>query len=69
LISGSEPFGLYDLSTDPAENVDRSATEDLPEAARQLLRATFPRPPDPETEGIGLSAQDLEHLRALGYVR
>ena len=68
LISGDEPLELYDRSEDASEKDNRVRADDLPETARQLLGATFSRPAEPESEGVTLSPQEQERLRALGYI-
>lgn len=77
-------FELFDLSEDPGETHDLSGEEDLRavlEPMRQKLVAALPEeerralgPLDPETEGAegdassGVSQEELELLRQLGYV-
>jgi arylsulfatase A-like enzyme len=68
---GSGTHALYDLSEDPAERQDISERE--PELTAELLAVLQARhadtgeEPSPEDE-VELSPEDLERLRALGYV-
>ena len=62
---------LYDLEADPAETVD--VTEREPEIASRLSQVMTARyqdfRPEPETGSeVVLDPEDLERLRALGYV-
>ncbi len=62
---------LYNLDSDPTEQRDISAEQ--PEIAAQLTQALMERnqralPTDQRGKAVELSAEDLERLRALGYV-
>ncbi|MDG2051959.1 MAG: sulfatase [Myxococcota bacterium] len=62
---------LYDLENDPLEQRDISAEQ--PEIAAQLTQALMDRnqhalPAEQRGKAVNLSAEDLERLRALGYV-
>ena len=62
---------LYNLDSDPTEQRDISAEQ--PEIAAQLTQALMERnqralPADQRGKAAELSAEDLERLRALGYV-
>ena len=64
-------YALYDLEADPAETVD--VTEREPEIASRLSQVMTARyqdfRPEPETGSeVVLDPEDLERLRALGYV-
>ena len=59
---------LHDLTSDPGELQDASAR--FPEERDRLLHAleAFMAAPEPETPTITLSPEEIERLRALGYV-
>jgi len=72
LVQGETPerLALYDLDRDPGEQVDLSSREPelaarLEERLRERVEPAAEAPPAPLVE---LDAEDLERLRALGYV-
>jgi arylsulfatase A-like enzyme len=66
--SGDAPgdFELYDLSVDPLESHDRYAAE--PDEAARLTRLLFDWVRDADAPLGTPSAEDLDQLRALGYI-
>ncbi|MDP7478402.1 MAG: sulfatase-like hydrolase/transferase, partial [Vicinamibacterales bacterium] len=72
---GAPEFELYDVATDPLnlDNVADGQTEVVERLARELDRwqriAEQARLPDDATATEGLSQEQLERLRSLGYIR
>ncbi|MDP6579610.1 MAG: sulfatase [Vicinamibacterales bacterium] len=72
---GTPEFELYDVATDPLnlDNVADGQTEVVEQLARELDRwqriAEQARLPDDATAAAGLSPEQLERLRSLGYIR
>ena len=70
--SKQETYSLYDLAADPAESVDVRAQK--PQIAEELMAEMQRRytdetiEPAPENR-VDLSDEDIERLRALGYMR
>ena len=61
---------LYDLAQDPAENASRVAGNDaLVTDLRNILEAAFSATVTYEAGELELSEEELQRLRALGYVR
>lgn len=67
---GPEPATreLYDLSVDPGETVDLSSREPALAAELDALLAAHSAALDPPEASVPLDDEDLEALRALGYV-
>jgi len=66
-LEGGYERGLYDLEADPAEEHDVSSEH--PETAERLARILDTWTEElPQVEGIDLSEEELDALRALGYI-
>jgi arylsulfatase A-like enzyme len=64
-------YELYELAADPHERDDRYGAEMHGDKVAQLrlLLADFVRLPRLEPQAVGLSPEEIERLKALGYVR
>ena len=70
LAERSGRIELYDLGQDPAENTNQAADqEDRVSDLRDLLEAEINAAITYEADDLELSEEDLQRLRALGYVR